>query len=100
MTKLFFTLAAAAILAAPAAFAGDCATCGSGGGGARTWGPHAHKNERFTGWFHGGSQAPKLQPAPWFTYFPYNGQFMTPGPIGGPNGGPGGGMVNPYFPGH
>ena len=91
--------ASAAFLAAPYASAGDCATCGSGGG-ARTWGPHAHKSERFTGWFHSSSQAPKLQTAPWFSYFPYNGQFMTPAPFGGQFNPAGGGMVNPYFPGH
>ena len=97
MKKLAF---AAAFLFAPvAALADDCASCGGGG---RTWGPHAHKSERFTGWFHSTSQTPKLQASPWYTYWPYNGHFMTPAPFGGPFVPPpavGGGMANPYFPG-
>lgn len=48
---------------------------------------------------------PAFQAAPWYLYWPYNGHFMTPAPMGGawygPNGGMGdiygGGMVNPYF---
>ena len=101
MKTLVLTIAAsAAFLAAPTAVANDCATCG----GARTWGLHAHKYERFTGWFHSGnSQAPRLQASPWYSYWPYNGHFMTPAPFGGPFVPPptvGGGMANPYFPGH
>ena len=101
MKNLFLSLAATA-LAASIASAGDCATCSGGGGGyaptPRTWGPKAHKYERFQGWFHSSSSQAKPAVAPWYNYWPYNGQFMTPGPIGGaPNGG---GLVNPYFPGN
>ncbi|MFO0937060.1 MAG: hypothetical protein U0798_11155 [Gemmataceae bacterium] len=107
MKTLVLTLAAAAaFLAAPVAFAGDCPSCGDGGGyagGPRVWGPKAHKYERFTGWFHSSSKPPKLTAAPWYLYYPYNGQFMTPAPYGAPFVPPpavGGGMANPYFPGH
>lgn len=101
MKKLFLSLAAVA-MAATAASAGDCATCGGGGAvgyapaphGA--WGPKAHKYDRFQGWFHVNPKQPKPATAPWYNYWPYNGQFMTPGPIAPQNGG---GLVNPYFPG-
>jgi len=45
---------------------------------------------------------PAFQAAPWYTYYPYNGHFMTPAPLPGDTGGyPGqGGNYggNPYFP--
>jgi hypothetical protein len=97
MKKLFFLAALAATYAAPAAVAGDCP---GGCGGGHFAGPHAGKYTRFTGWFHGGGHAPKLQAAPWYVYWPYNGHFMTPAPMAAPFVPPPamGGMVNPYFP--
>jgi len=56
---------------------------------------------------------PAFQAAPWYLYWPYNGHFMTPAPLGlgaggyGAGGGYGGGYGaggygagggNPYFP--
>jgi hypothetical protein len=51
--------------------------------------------------FFRNSPVPAFQAAPWYMYFPYNGHFQTPAPMGGmfyapPMGGAG--MVNPYFP--
>jgi hypothetical protein len=97
MKKLFLLAALAASFAAPAAVAGDCP---GGCGGGVFVGPRAGKYTRFTGWL-GGAANPKPAVAPWYVYWPYNGQIMTPGPIGpiGPGGPPAmGGLVNPYFP--
>jgi hypothetical protein len=96
--KTLFAMMAVAVLAIPTMANDGCTSCGgSQAVGPKTWGPRSHKTERFTGWFHstGGSMG-KPQLAPWYQYFPYNGQFQTPFPVGGnPYGG---GMVNPYFP--
>jgi hypothetical protein len=103
MKKLILTLAVAALsFAAAKANPPGCATCGNGGygGGAVGHGGHGghfHKYDRFTGWFRGAHHY-KPQPAPWYLYWPYNGQFMTPFPLPGTPGA--GGLVNPYFPGH
>lgn len=105
--KNFFIAMAVVVAAATSSIAGDCPNggCDSGAGlgypagghfsQPKTWGPKANKYERFTGWFH--SSSTKRPPvAPWYMYFPYNGMFMTPGPMAGAN--PyGGQMVNPYF---
>jgi hypothetical protein len=105
MKKLILTLAVAALSGVAAkANPPGCATCGTGGGGGWHGGGHGghghfHKYDRFTGWFHGGGRQYKPQPAPWYLYWPYNGQFMTPFPV--PPAAPGTGtLVNPYFPGH
>lgn len=106
MKKLIFSLIAmAATATAASANPPGCATCGNGGGAVGYGGGyggghgghgHFHKPDRFTGWFRGFHQ-PKPQQYPWYLYWPYNGQFMTPFPVGG--GAPGtGGLVNPYFP--
>jgi hypothetical protein len=45
---------------------------------------------------------PAFQAAPWYNYWPYDGHFLTPAPIGGQFYGPamtGNFPVNPYFPG-
>ncbi|MBA4067392.1 MAG: hypothetical protein C0501_27520 [Isosphaera sp.] len=50
---------------------------------------HKHKN------------LPAFQAAPWYLYWPYDGHFLTPAPIGGAFYGPptpGNFPVNPYFP--
>ena len=47
-------------------------------------------------------QLPVFQAAPWYNYWPYDGHFLTPAPIGGAFYGPpltGNFPVNPYFPG-
>lgn len=88
----------AAIAAAPAVANDGCSTCGVAPA-PKTWGPKAHKYQRFQGWFHNTSGGARPQVAPWYTYWPYNGMYQTPGPVHGMN--PYGGMlVNPYFPGH
>lgn len=103
MTRMLLGFAAI-VLAVPVSANDGCTSCGAAPpvghfSGPKTWGPKAHKYERFTGWFHGGSSSSRPAVAPWYLYFPYNGQFQTPGPLGGMN--PyGSGMVNPYFPGH
>jgi hypothetical protein len=104
MRKLIIATVLAAISVSASYADGNCPTC-PGGSGAKhgghfqepkTWGPHAKKYQRFTGWFHSsGNATPSV--APWYMYFPYsNSRVMTPGPVGGPP--MGGGMVNPYFP--
>ena len=43
-----------------------------------------------------------FQAAPWYNYWPYDGHFLTPAPVGGQFYGPpmtGNFPVNPYFPG-
>ena len=99
MKKLIFSLVAMAATAAVASAnpPGDCPSCGNGGGAAGYGGKHGHvhKYDRFTGWFRGFHQ-PKPQQYPWYQYWPYNGQFMTPFPYGGGAGT--GQLVNPYFP--
>jgi len=45
---------------------------------------------------------PTFQAAPWYLYWPYDGHFMTPAPVGGQFNGPptpGNFPVNPYFQG-
>ena len=45
---------------------------------------------------------PTFQAAPWYNYWPYDGHFLTPAPVGGAFNAPpltGNFPVNPYFPG-
>jgi hypothetical protein len=45
---------------------------------------------------------PAFQAAPWYNYWPYDGHFLMPAPIGGQFYGPpltGNFPMNPYFPG-
>ena len=62
------------------------------------------KYPTFFGWIHGSHSQPLpvYQAAPWYLYWPYDGHFLTPAPIGGAFYGapvPGNFPVNPYFPG-
>lgn len=77
-----------------------CKNCGGGGFG--------HGAGRAPSTLFGGFQGfhkPKLpvfQAAPWYQYWPYDGHFLMPAPVGGPFYGPpltGNFPVNPYFPG-
>lgn len=96
---LFF---AAIVISIPATANDGCKSCGVATTSGhisepKAWGFKAHKYDRFTGWFHNTtSTRPPI--APWYLYFPYNGQFQTPSPVGGsfPYGNV---MINPYFPG-
>ena len=51
-------------------------------------------------WLFAKKPVPAFQAAPWYLYWPYQGHFMTPAPLGGAYyGAPaGGGVANPYFP--
>lgn len=58
----------------------------------------------FSSWVHGSHNQkplPVYQAAPWYLYWPYDGHFMTPAPIGGafyPPPVQGNFPVNPYYP--
>ncbi len=92
MKKLFLSLLAAAGLLAVAepVLAGGEANPFNGPPNTRLFPPIFRKQS-----------LPAFQAAPWYLYFPYNGHFQTPAPIGGGGmggyGGYGGGMGNPYF---
>lgn len=72
-------------------------------------GPHQgqgvqHRGERLAAFFHRDTKPklPVFQAAPWYNYWPYDGHFQTPAPIGGQFYGPpmtGNFPTNPYFPG-
>lgn len=62
------------------------------------------KYPTFAAWIHGSHHQqplPVYQAAPWYLYWPYDGHFLTPAPIGGafyPPPVQGNFPVNPYFP--
>ncbi|MBY0459244.1 MAG: hypothetical protein K2V38_18090 [Gemmataceae bacterium] len=76
-----------------------CFGCSHGGGhgvGAPT------RTSLLGGLGAGHQKLPVFQAAPWYNYWPYDGHFLTPAPIGGAfygPPGPGNFPVNPYFPG-
>ena len=74
-----------------------------GGYGPFKGGPKYPTFFQFVHGSHGGHQQPLpvYQAAPWYLYWPYDGHFLTPAPIGGAFYAPpvpGNFPVNPYFP--
>lgn len=89
------------VVVALAATAGSASAWPHGGPFA-TKHPYPHNYTLGNALFGSHQQLPTYQAAPWYLYWPYDGHFMTPAPIGGafygaPNAG--GGPANPYFPG-
>ncbi|QJW98766.1 hypothetical protein [Frigoriglobus tundricola] len=107
LRSAIITVAALAI-GTPNVFAGPpgCATCGDGGFGHGGFKSGGHTPPPPTSLFAGlqfhKQKLPVFQAAPWYNYWPYDGHFLTPAPVGGPFYGPpmtGNFPVNPYFPG-
>ncbi len=105
----YFAVAVAglAVASGTASAAGGpgCSTCGHTGfghGGLGGFGGLGAPPAPST--LFGGShkKLPAFQAAPWYNYWPYDGHFLTPAPVGGAFYGPpqtGNFPVNPYFPG-
>lgn len=102
----YFAVAVAglAVASGTASAWGDkgCSSCGHAGFGHGSRGGLGAPPAPST--LFGGShkKLPAFQAAPWYNYWPYDGHFLTPAPVGGAFYGPpqtGNFPVNPYFPG-